>query len=174
MRTSHILLALALAAAACRRAPGELAAPPPGEWRAFEGSWSATGDRHTLQLGPGHRASVLSVSGSMLLRGERGLGVGFQARALAFTDDASGVVGRAVWTDERGDEIFSELHGDPVASGRRLVGTITGGTGRWTGIRGEYGLDWSWVVEAEDGRIQGRADDLRGRARIEPVAGGSR
>ncbi|HUL57785.1 MAG TPA: hypothetical protein VLU43_00840 [Anaeromyxobacteraceae bacterium] len=163
-------LAVALAAAGCQRPPADAAAgaPAPGEWRSFEGSWSATGERHTLQLGPGHRAAVLSVSGSMLLRGERGLGVGFQVRAIAFTDDATGMLGRAVWTDEHGDQIFSELRGDPVASGRRILGTITGGTGRWVGIGGEYQFDWTYVLEAEEGRVQGRAEDLRGRARIAP------
>ena len=43
-------------------------------------------------------------------------------------------VGRAVWTDARGDRVFSELRGEPVATGRRIVGTITGGTGRYAGV----------------------------------------
>ncbi len=165
-----IALSLAPLTGGCRRSTGE-SAPPASGWRTFEGSLSATGERHTLELGPARRASVLSVSGSMLLTGERGLGVGFQARAIALSDEKTGMLGRAVWTDERGDQIFSELRGDPVASGRAVLGTITGGTGRWAGIEGEYRFDWSWVVEAGEGRVQGRAEGLRGRAHLVASAG---
>jgi hypothetical protein len=91
--------------------------------------------------------------------------VGFQARAVLFSDSATGGVGRCVWTDERGDEIFSELAGGAIASGRRVTGTITGGTGRYAGLTGEYEFEWMYAIEAEDGRIQGRAVGLKGRAR---------
>ena len=141
-----------------------------GEWRTFQGTWTAEGDRHALELGPARRASVMCLSGSMLLTGERGIGAGFRARAIAFTDDQSGLVGRAVWTDEHGDEIFSELRGDPVGSGRTVTGRIVGGTGRWEGISGEYRFDWRYVVETAEGEVQGRAEHLAGRARIDRPA----
>jgi hypothetical protein len=158
------VLALALVAA-CTQPPGlPAAAAPAGELRAFEGSWSAAGERRTLEVAPDRQASLLDLSGSILLTGERGLGAGFQARAITYSDGTA-AVGRAVWTDELGDRIFSELRGAPVATGRHIVGTITGGTGRWSGISGEYELEWKWVVEVE-GRVQGRAVGLRGRARI--------
>ena len=162
------LLALLLASIAggCNRPPATPAAPPQGEWISFSGSWSATGERHTLRLGPGRRASIASLSGSLLLVGQRGLGVGFQARAIVFSDSATGGVGRCVWTDERGDEVFSELEGGGVASGTRAKGTITGGTGRFAGLTGEYRLEWKYVLEAEEGLIQVRADRVEGRARI--------
>jgi len=167
LRLASLASLLLLLPGACQREPPP--APAAEGWRSFQGSWSAAGDRHVLELGAGHRAAVTSLSGSMVLRGERGLGVGFQARAVAFTDDLTGMIGRAVWTDERGDQIFSQLEGDPLASGRRVAGTITGGTGRWAGITGEYRFDWEYVVEGEEGRVQGRAADLRGRARLGPA-----
>ena len=169
-------LALAAAVLACSQRPEPAGAlPPPGEWRTFQGTWSAAGARHTMDLGPGQQAaSVVDLSGSLLLTGERGLGVGFQARAIAFSDGTARSVGRAVWTDERGDRIFSELSGAPVASGRRILGTITGGTGRWTGVTGEYHFDWSYVVDAGEGRVQGRAVSLEGRARIVAPEGAPR
>ncbi|HET8541142.1 MAG TPA: hypothetical protein VFL83_14805 [Anaeromyxobacter sp.] len=166
-------LAIALLAACARPASEGGAAPQPGEWRSFEGTWTAAGDRHTVEAGPDRQATILDLSGSILLVGERGLGAGFQARALTFSDGAATTVGRAVWTDERGDRIFSELRGAPVSTGRRIQGAITGGTGRWSGITGEYAFDWRYVVETE-GRIQGRAVGLRGRARIVPPDGGAR
>ncbi len=162
-----LALLLAAAAASCSkpaRTPGP--SPAPGEWVAFEGTWSAVGERHTLHLGPDRRASVASLGGTLLLTGERGLGVGFQARAITFSDSQTGGLGRAVWIDDRGDEIFSELSGGPIASGRRISGTIIGGTGRWAGVTGAYELGWQFVIETEEGVVQGRAVDLKGRARL--------
>jgi hypothetical protein len=47
------------------------------------------------------------------------------------------------------------------------VGTITGGTGRYAGLDGEYAFTWQYVVAPADGAgvIQGRAADLSGRVR---------
>ncbi len=174
MRPPLPLLAAVVLAAACERTtPAPAAAPGAGEWRSFEGTWSAAGDVHAIEAGPAQKAAVVDFSGSILLVGERGLGAGFQARAVAYSDGKALSVGRAVWTDERGDRIFSELTGSELATGRRISGTFTGGTGRWTGITGEYGFDWKYVLDTE-GRIQGRAEGLRGRARIVPPEGGAR
>jgi len=52
-----------------------------------------------------------------------------------------------------------------VATGRRIVATISGGTGRYAGITGDYTFEWQYVVEAEAGTVQGRAIGLRGRYR---------
>jgi hypothetical protein len=145
-------------------------APAPGETRTFEGTWSASGSRRTLDLEPGHKASIISLTGSVLLTGERGLGVGFQGDAIGFSDNVAGGTGQCVWTDERGDKIFSRLRGEPIGTGSHVVGTITGGTGRWTGITGEYELQWQYFIESDDGTISGRAVGLKGRVTM-PAAG---
>jgi len=141
-----------------------------GEWRTFEGTWSASGTRQTLNLETNHRASIFDLTGSLLLIGNQGLGVGFQARAVGFTDSLAGMQGRCVWTDERGDEVYSELKGEFVATGNHIVGTFTGGTGRYVGVAGEYSFQWQYVVESEDGTVGGRAVDLKGRARLGSTA----
>ncbi len=173
MRPPLALLAAVALAAACERTAPPTAAPAPGEWRTFEGTWTAAGDRRSIDAGPGQEAAVVDLSGSILLVGARGLGAGFQARAIAYSDGRTMGIGRAVWTDERGDRIFSELSGAELATGRRVSGKFTGGTGRWTGIAGEYGFDWKYVIDTE-GRISGRAEGLQGRARIVPAEGGAR
>jgi hypothetical protein len=162
-----VALASLLFAAACSHpvVPSPKS-PPPGEWRTFEGNWSAAGTRQTLNLGTNHRASIFDLTGSLLLTGERGLGVGFQARAIGFTDSLTGMQGRCVWTDERGDQVYSELKGEFVASGNHIVGTFVGGTGRYAGLTGEYSFQWRFIVESEDGTVGGRAVDLKGRARL--------
>jgi hypothetical protein len=134
-------------------------------WRTFEGSWSVSGRRHTVPVDGGASAAVVDVSGAVVLTKAEGLSRGFSGEAVGF-DDGQGVsLGRAVWTDEHGDRLFSRLKGEPLETGRRIVGTITGGTGRYAGLEGEYSLVWQYVVPAEDGLIQARGVRLEGRVR---------
>jgi len=100
---------------------------PPGEWHTFEGTWSASGTRQTLHLETNHRASILDLTGSLLLTGDRGLGVGFRAEAIGFSDNLAGMQGRCVWTDERGDKVYSELKGESVGAGNLIEGTFLEG-----------------------------------------------
>jgi hypothetical protein len=162
-----VTVASLLFAAACNQptvpTPGS---PAPGEWRTFEGTWSAAGTRQTIKLEADHRASIFDLRGSLLLVGDQGLGIGFQAQAMGFTDSLTGMQGRCVWTDERGDKIYSELKGEFVATGNYIHGTFLGGTGRYAGVTGEYSFRWQFIVESEDGTVSGRAVDVKGRARI--------
>ena len=140
-------------------------AAPPGEWRTLEGSWSATGTRQTLPTEGGSPAAIVQVSGTVTLTRGEGLSRGFRGEAIFFFDGVSLGVGRSVWTDDHGDRIFSALKGEVVETGRRVVGTITGGTGRYASSTGEYAFTWQVVVEAEDGVLQGRTVELKGRVR---------
>ena len=160
------LVALALAAAACGPAaePPKLAAKP-GEWREFEGSWSAAGSRRTIPLGVDRRGAIIDLRGTMLLAGPGSPGVGFRSEVIALVDSATGLVGRSVWTDERGEQVFSELKGEGTATRNRITGTILGGTGRYAGATGDYEFTWQFVMEGEDGSIQGRSAGLKGRIR---------
>ena len=81
-------------------------------------------------------------------------------------------MGRSVWTDERGDQVFSELKGEGTAAKNHIEGTILGGTGRYAGLTGTYEFSWQFVIESDDGSIQGRAVGLKGRVRLgQPGAG---
>ncbi|MBL8415054.1 MAG: hypothetical protein JNM42_11515 [Propionivibrio sp.] len=171
-----IMLALALAAAACGPAmdpQGRDATP--GEWRDFEGSWNAAGSRRSISLGTNRRGSIIDLRGSMLLAGPGRPGVGFRSEAIALVDSETGLLGRSVWTDERGDQVFSELKGEGTAARNHIAGTFLGGTGRYAGATGSYEFSWQFVIEAEDGSIQGRAVGLKGRVRLgQAGTGGSR
>ena len=137
----------------------------PGEWRPFEGSWSAVGTRQTVPTEGDRSAAIVRVTGAVVIASGEGLSRGFQGEAIYFDDGRGAGVGRCVWTDERGDRIYSELKGEPAETGRRVAGTITGGTGRYAGIEGEFSLSWQYVVHAEDGVMQSRTADLKGRVR---------
>ena len=62
--------------------------------------------------------SIVDLTGSMLLAGPSRPGVGFRAEVIALGDTATGMVGRAVWTDEHGDHVYSEIRGDGTVDGQ--------------------------------------------------------
>jgi len=168
------LLGLAFAAAACGPATqsSRLAAAPGGELE-FRGSWNGAGRRHTISLGEDRIGSIVNLKGTMLLAGPGRPGVGFQSEVIGLTDSATGFQGRSVWTDEHGDQVYSELRGEGTAAKNRIAGTILSGTGRYAGVTGSYEFSWQWVMEGEDGAVHGRAVDLQGRVQPGPAPGGS-
>jgi hypothetical protein len=166
-----ILLAWTIAATAC----GPASKLPPqsittGEGLEFTGSWNGTGSRRTIPLGADRRGSIVDLSGSMLLSGPKRPGVGFRAEIIALVDNTTGLVGRSIWTDENGEQVFSELKGEGTTDRNRITGKILGGTGRYAGATGSYEFSWEWVMELDDGTVQGRAVDLKGRVLPGPAA----
>ena len=135
-------------------------------WRTLNGSWSATGQVQTLQTETDRLAAVVKLSGAVVLTDEAGGRAGFHGDAISFDDGSGMTTGRVVWTDTRGDRLFAVLRGEPVGTGRRVVGSFTGGTGRFVGAIGEFDLTWQYVISAEDGSMQGRTKDLRVRYRL--------
>ena len=162
-----ITLATAVLLAACSESP-ESSRPTSdvAGWHEFQGSWVATGSRRAIPLGGGRYAALVDLTGTLLLGEGSSLGTGFRAEAVALNDSATGLVGRVVWTDERGDQVFSAIEGQGVAKGQRFTGTFIGGTGRYAGANGSYELSWQYVVEDEEGTVEGRAVGLRGRVRF--------
>ena len=161
-----------LVVGACGPAPQTSASiPSSDEWHEFEGTWTAAGNRYTMRLGTDRQASIANFDGSLLLKGHSRPGVGFRCEAIVLNDSVSGMVGRAVWTDERGDQAYSELRGEGAATSNRIVGTFLGGTGRYSGAEGTYEFSWRFVLENEDGIVQGQSIGLKGRVRVHPPQG---
>jgi hypothetical protein len=134
--------------------------------RRFTGSWSLTGNRQTLKMGPGHRAEIFRLGGSLMLAGDNRPGLAFRSDIIGLRDSQSGMQARSVWTDERGDQVFSELRGGAGGPGQIIEGRFVGGTGRFVGVSGQYTLRWRTLVESEDGSVSGRVVDLEGWARV--------
>jgi hypothetical protein len=136
------------------------------DWHEFQGTWTATGTRNILHLEGDRRASIGTFNGSLVLAGESRPGIGFRSEAIVFTDNVTGLMGRAVWTDEHGDQVFSELRGEGTAARNKITGTIVGGTGRYAGANGSYEFSWKFVLEDEGGTVQGQSVGLTGRVRV--------
>lgn len=136
------------------------------EWREFQGTWTATGTRSTLALGDDRRSAISHFTGSLMLAGESRPAVGFRAEAIIFNDSVSGMEGRAAWTDDNGEQVFSELRGEGTATNNKIVGTFLGGTGRYAGVSGSYEFSWRFLLETEDGTVQGQSIGLKGRVRF--------
>ena len=167
-------LGLAFAAAACgQAAESPRPAAAPGQSLEFVGSWNAAGSRHTISLGENRLGSIVDLRGTMLLAGPGRPGVGFHSEVIGLVDSATGFQGRSVWTDEHGDQVFSELRGEGTAARNHVTGTVLSGTGRYAGVTGSYDFSWQWVMDGEEGTIHGRAVDLKGRVQPGPAAGGS-
>jgi hypothetical protein len=165
-------LSLAVLAQACGpQEPAPPAAASADGWHEFSGSWTAAGRRKLLQLGPQRRVAVVDVSGSLLLGGPTRPAVGFHGEAITFADDLTGMLGRAVWTDEHGDQAFSELAGRRDGERLLITGTFVGGSGRYAGATGEYAFEWHYMIESDDGRVQGRTQGLAGRVRMDSADG---
>lgn len=168
-RTLFLSLSLALVfMSACARMPqAGLSSSGTSGWHEFQGTWTATGSRNVIRLEGDRRASIANFNGSLMLSGPSRPNVGFRAEAIVFNDSATGMVGRAIWTDEHGDRAFSELQGSGTRADNKIVGTFIGGTGRYAGATGGYEFAWRFVLESEDGNMQGESVGLKGRVRVE-------
>ena len=119
-----------------------------------------------MRMSSTRQASIANFEGSLLLWGPSRPDVGLRAEVIALNDSVTGFSGRAVWTDERGDQVFSELASEGQASANRIVGTFVGGTGRYAGATGTYEFSWRFLIENEDGSVQGQSIGLHGRVRV--------
>jgi hypothetical protein len=119
-----------------------------------------------MRMGSDRQAAISTFEGSLVLAGSKGVGVGFRSEAVLFNDTATGLIGRAVWTDEHGDQVFSELRGEGTAADNKITGTFVGGSGRYLGATGTYAFSWRFVIENEDGVVEGQSTGLSGRVRV--------
>jgi hypothetical protein len=157
----------ALLTTGCSHAPQDSrSASSGGEWHDFKGTWTAAGSRSIMPFGGDRRTVISILNGSLVLAGSSRPNAGFRAEVFVFNDTATGMVGRAVWTDEHGDQAFSELRGEGTADNNTITGTFVGGTGRYAGANGTYEFSWRFVLENEDGVVEGQSMGLKGRIRV--------
>ena len=166
MRRPALIVGLALVASLAGSA--RTGTPQEGEWHSFAGTFNASGRRDTVPQEGGRLAATMRLTGSLVLTSGPGLRRGFRVEAIGFDDGHGNGLGRAVWTDDAGDRIYSRLTGAPVEAGRRSAATFTGGTGRYAGVAGDYTFTWQYVLPGEHGAVQARSDSFSGRYRTGP------
>ncbi len=152
--------------------PGSAQEPAAEVWRPFTGSWTLSGQRELLPTEGNRYASIVHLTGPMIIQSGEELGRGFLVDMIGFDDGATLLAGRSVLTDEHGDRIYSTLTAEPIGAGRRGTGTITGGTGRYAGAEGSFSFTWEYAVESEGGEISVRSAKIEGRIRRAPASGG--
>lgn len=161
MRSRRAVLLAAAGVAVALLAPAAAAE----EWRPFSATWALAGKRTTLPTEGARRAAIVHATGSFVVTKGDVVGRGFFGELLGYDDGGTLLVGKAVFTDEKGEKVFATLKAQPLATGRTATGTITGGTGRWTNLEGDFTFSWKSVVESEDEEIHGFTVNVEGRAR---------
>jgi len=159
---------LAAAIAALALSAGAQTPPAADGWRPFKATWTLSGTRQLLPTEGARSAAILHLTGPLAVTSGEGLGRGFLGELIGFDDGAALIVGRAVLADEKGDRIYCFLRTEPVGTGRKATGTITGGTGRYAGLEGTFEFAWQYVVDTEPGEIGGRIANIEGRTRLVP------
>lgn len=163
-RLAAALVACTLMTACGDPSPPGKALQVSGETRDFSGRMTLVGARETLLLQDKQTAATFRLGGSLLLSGANRPNVGFKVDIIGFSDSAKGMTARSVWTDERGDRAYSDLRATETGPGKKVDGTFTGGTGRYTGVSGDYSFSWQYMTDADDGNVGARVTDLRGSA----------
>jgi len=137
----------------------------------FQGNWTLEGRTSTIEI-DGHEVNVMRVQGPVTVQTTGGLRTAFESDCVGISDGEAGGTGRCVWTDQDGDAISMDLEGrviGPAGTFREARGVITGGTGKYEKLQGEYQLDWLFIDSAiEPGKVMGKGTKLTGTWRISP------
>ena len=164
--TRGTVLATLVASAFVGLAPGASGQQPASDgWRPFTATWTLKGERQAVEAGGDRPASIVHLTGPLTLTSGQGIGRGLLGEVIGFDDGAALLVGRAVFTNERSDKIFCRLEAEPIGTSRRARATITGGTGRFERLQGEFSFTWQYVIDSGSGEVDLRAVNVEGRTR---------
>ena len=135
----------------------------------FNGTWVANGIREVFPFSDDRVISTFKLSGHVNLQTSLGTTKDYWSECVGFTDTMTGVVGRCVWKDLSGTNIYITLQSEKLGSENLFNGAIIGGNGPLRGITGDLSFTWSSVIfQKEDGRstITGQTLDLHGNYQL--------
>jgi hypothetical protein len=134
----------------------------------FKGSWIANGTRTPFPFGD-RQVFTFKLDGHVSLQTTINKKKDYWAECAGFADSVTGVVGRCVWKDLTGPEIYITIQTDRLQQGSKVTGTIVGGTGPLAGINGEMSFNWSSVIAQTDANgivnVTGETRNLSGNYR---------
>lgn len=134
----------------------------------FKGDWIANGTRALFPLGSERQVYTFKIAGHVNLHNTTlGKKKDFWAECVGLSDSVTGVVGRCVWEDLAGHEVYLTLQSSQMQQGSQVAGTIVGGTGQFARISGELTFNWSSVIFQTDAEgianVSGQSKNLVGR-----------
>jgi hypothetical protein len=133
----------------------------------LKGSWIANGTQTPFPFDKGRRVYSFKIGGHVSL--QAGKAKDYWAECIGLADSSTGMVGRCVWKDLAGPEIYITLQSDRLEQGSRVTGAIVGGTGKLAGISGDLSFNWSSVIVLTDAdgtvTFTGQTSNLSGRFR---------
>ena len=137
----------------------------------FKGGWIANGTRELFPLGSERQVYTFKIAGHVDLHNTTiGKKKDFWAECVGLSDTVTGVVGRCVWEDFAGHELYLTLQSNQLLQGIQVAGTIVGGTGQFAGISGELSFNWSSVILQTDAEgianVSGHSKNLVGHYRV--------
>ena len=136
----------------------------------FKGSMIANGTRTPFPFGDGRQVFTFKLGGHVSLQTAIGKKKDYWSECIGLADSTSGVVGRCVWKDLDGPEIYLTIQSDKLQQGSQVSGTIVGGSGKLAGISGELSFNWSSVITQTDAdgivNVTGQTRNLGGSFRV--------
>ena len=136
----------------------------------FKGTWIANGTRTPFGFGDLRQVFTFKLAGHVSLQSPLGKKKDFWADCVGLADSVTGLIGRCVWKDLAGPEIYITLQSDRLQQGSQVTGTIVGGTGNIAGISGNLSFNWSSVIVQTDAdgvvNVTGQTRNLGGQYRI--------
>jgi hypothetical protein len=136
----------------------------------FKGGWIANGTRTPFPFGDGRQVFTFRIAGHVNLQTALSKKKDYWSECVGLADSVTGIVGRCVWKDLAGPEIYITLQSDRLQQGSQVNGSIVGGTGPFAGISGDVSFNWSSVIFQTDAEgianVSGQSKNLSGRYRV--------
>lgn len=136
----------------------------------FKGAWIANGTRTPFPFGDGRQVFTFKLGGHVNLQTALGKKKDYWSECVGLADSVTGIVGRCVWKDLAGPQIYLTIQSDRLQQGSQVTGTIVGGSGPFAGISGDVSFNWSSVTVLTDAEgivnVTGQTRNLGGRYRV--------
>jgi len=136
----------------------------------FNGTMIANGTRTHFPFTIDRQVFTFKLSGHVNLQTSLSKQKDYWSECIGLADSVTGVIGRCIWKDLDGPEIYLTIQSDRLLQGSQVTGTIVGGSGKLAGISGELSFNWSSVITLTEAEgvvsVTGQTKNLSGSYRI--------
>lgn len=136
----------------------------------FKGSMIANGSRTPFDFANGRQVFTFKIAGHVNLQTSLSKTKDYWSECIGLADSVTGIIGRCVWKDLAGPEIYLTIQSDKLQQGGQVNGTIVGGSGHLAGISGALTFNWSSVTNLAEAEgvvsVTGQTKNLSGTYRV--------